>query len=1252
MRYPYPEVLKEIPLEGHSVIEASAGTGKTYTIEHLVVDRLLRSSARIDQLLVVTFTDKATSELRKRIRDLIERVLTEAEAYDRALERAELSPHEPPAEGGELEGAWWIDAEARRTLERALFSFDKASILTIHAFCRKVLVDLAFDSGQLFEQELVDGRRAFQAAWRVSLREQLSTQAELRRAVEKWLTFNNGDLKRLEDLLYRAHCAGYLEFQRPFQLELNKVTEELVMGWDHERIAEDFEGCAIVKDALAQAKELLGQVQLILTEQVSTQEKAAYLVKLKLQALIKPRRSSSKLKRRFPEELSEVTQRFLFGLNQLNLLFEMESALERHVVEALLPQVSAALTERKRSAGELDYDDLLRSVWRALLSPQGPSLAAALRDRYRYALIDEFQDTDPLQWKIFKRVFVDGPSSAHGLYIIGDPKQAIYTFRGADVHTYIRARLELTQAGAPRVLLKRNYRSSPQLVEAVNLILDQQGAAPIFQGPIQYAEPVECGREDLRLCNREGDQLAPISLWRHKPPPPTKGKTRIALAPLKERFAAQVAHHIHATLQDPARALWIEEGERGQPGQLRRRVSASDILILVRENREALEVAEALRSLEIPFTLYKPEGLLQGSEAREVYTLLKAIVDPQHRGARLNALTTPFFGVPWSEVYHYHTLPPGHHMLSQLSAWHHLALEGRYGALFYELLHHSGLAERELFFAESERELTNYQHIFEILLGLTSQSQCTPRELLAQLGRYIHGLESPPGSEDNIHRLYSDRQMVQVMTIHKSKGLEAPVIYLFGGFGSPPEQSVNIIHDEQLGRRVLVGATARKAVAERLKHEQYQEDQRLLYVALTRAQVKLYLPFVDSSRPLSGTYQPLKERLRAMDEEGLFSGPLFELEELSELKRASYTPTTDKTLSEWSPEPSLFELPELMSERRALLNAHRPLVVTSYSRLKQSADLRSLGDARLLEDSASKKIAVEHPTEESPSGAQLSGGFGDERDDSGRRGEREVIDAEESALMAEAELSVIEDRLPGGVEMGQCLHEIVESLPLKSFARVKEPLSWAQRPEVYAVFEEVMRRYAVDLRWLGRLQELVFYTLKSPVVSVSPALKLPALSSLKHVIEMELMYPIPEAQHPRLAELSASTLRLGDQPVWRVERGFVKGFIDYLCEHRGKLYIVDWKSDLLPNYRGAQLKAHVERHYLLQAQLYTLGVTRWLGLNDEAGYEARFGGVLYLFMRAFREERDPSRGDGVYYRRPSWGEVQSYEGLLSRAAEL
>ena len=1256
--YPYPPTLDQVTLGQHAVIEASAGTGKTYTIEHLVVDRLLRTNARLENILVVTFTDKATSELRKRIRDLIEKILklTEPENLDlHQGEQDQESSAEKQANPSKKQASsstksvidqdpkhhWAITINAQRKLERALFSFERASIYTIHGFCRKVLVELAFDSGQLFEQELVDGRRAFKDAWRHSLRKRLINNQTLEKALSAWLDKQN-KLTNLEQLLYDAYSMGYLELKRPLNHKMISVTQRLLANWNLKSIQEAFEESAIVGKALEPAFETLNQIDLIINEQMGVEDKRKYLLELNLESILKPRRSSSKKKKHFPDELPDQIKLVLDSLSQLNILNEIEEAPERQVVDTLLPEVHRELSQRKRKAGQVDYDDLMRCVWRALCSPQGPSLAQTLRDRFRFALIDEFQDTDPLQWQIFRRVFVDAESPMHSLYIIGDPKQAIYTFRGADIHTYIQARYELIRTGATRVPLKINYRSTPKLIEAINLILDQEGESALFQGPIKYSEPVESGLSDFRLLDHEGQEKPPVTLWRFKPAPPSKrNRVTLNVSELRDAYCQQIAHQVHEMLHDERQALWIEkEG-------VKRRLTASDILILVRENREALKVATALREVEIPFTLYKPEGLLQGLEAQEIYYLLQAVVDPHDRGNRLRAFTTPFFGISWSTIYNYSTLPPGDEKLERLFKWHNLAREGKYTELFYELIHQSGLSERELFFAESERELTNYLHIFEILLGMTTNAPMTPSELCQYMGRMIKGIESAPGSEDNIQRLYSDRQMVQVMTIHKSKGLEAPIIILYGGFGKPTERQVNVIQDPDEGRQILIGAAARKAVVERLQVEQRQEDQRLLYVALTRPQVKLILPLIDSSRSLLGSYLPLKERLISMykqrDKFPQFN-MYFDIVEVDTHFKPNVS-SSGQSLSQWSPNPKLIEVPDIRQEKSLIHQRHRPLVMTSYTRMKEQGN--SSLYTGLEGQSAHQDELSYDPSPE------------------------EVQAPDDGASI-----------LPGGRHMGRCLHEIIEELPFKLFPKgsnsfsqqnsskrqskaklleATDPTSfeeWIIHPVIVNLFESVMRRHGIDHLWLPLSQRLIYSILNTNISFFDEQQQLAFLSPLsqsKHIIEMEFLFPIPERSHPTL-ELSAqalakmprgeraSHLTAKERLPWQVEKGFVKGFIDFIFEHEGRIYFADWKSDQLLTYKGRDFKDYIEDHYLLQAQLYTLGVIRWLKINNEHDYNLRFGGLFYFFLRAFTQAN--TNGEGVYFSRPSWQEVCEYEAQL------
>ncbi|MAD60847.1 MAG: hypothetical protein CMH49_04915 [Myxococcales bacterium] len=1253
--YPYPPTLDQIVLSKHAVIEASAGTGKTYTIEHLVVDRLLRTSARLENILVVTFTDKATNELRKRIRDLIEKIikLTELES----LETRQVSSHSTENTVDQRVADhvpahhWAITINAQRKLERALFSFERASIYTIHAFCRKILVELAFDSGQLFEQELVDGRRAFKEAWRRSLRKRLTHQPALKQALSSWLD-QRETLKKLERLLYDAYSLGYLDLKRPLNHEMLSVTQRLISTWNLQIIHEAFEESAIIAKALSPALETLSQLELLIKEEMGIEDKRKRLLDLDLSPILQPHRSSSKKKKRFPDQLPNQVKLILECLSQLKILSEIDEAQERKVVDALLPEVHRDLTQMKRQAGQVDYDDLMRCVWRALCSPQGPNLAQTLRDRFRFALIDEFQDTDPLQWQIFRRVFVDAESPMHSLYIIGDPKQAIYTFRGADVHTYIQARYELIRTGATRVPLKVNYRSTPKLIAAINLILDQDGDSALFQGPIKYSEPVESGLSDFKLLDHQGQEKSPITLWRFKPAPPSnRSRVTLNVSELKDAYCQQLAQRIHEFLYNEEQSLWIEkEGEK-------RRLNASDILILVRENREALKVATALKEVEVPFTLYKPEGLLQGSEAREIYYLLQSLVDPHDRGARLRAFTTPFFGISWSTIYNYSTLAPGDEKLERLLKWHHLACDGQYTELFYELIHHSGLSERELFFAESERELTNYLHIFEILLSITAKDPMTPAELTQYMGRMLNGLESAPGSEDNIQRLYSDRQMVQIMTIHKSKGLEAPIIILYGGFGRPLERQVNVIQDPDEGRRILVGAAARKAVSKRLQIEQRQEDQRLLYVALTRPQVKLILPLIDSSRSLLGSYQPLKERLVSIYKKQSTISKFKELFEVIDVdtQLKSSLNSSGQSLSQWSPQENLLDIPDQRQEKVYIHRRHRPLMMTSYTRMKEQ------GNGSLY------------------TGLEGQNAHQDERS----------YDPSSQEIQTKTDET---NTLPGGRHMGRCLHEIIEDLPFKLFPQdmshlkgqsrqtkrqkisqslgIDDPClfeEWIIHPVILTIFESVMRRHGIDHLWIPLCQRLIYSILNTHITFFNHENQktvLPPLSRSKHIIEMEFLFPIPERKHPRLEDSKkalakmprgerASHLTAEERLPWRVEKGFVKGFIDFIFEYQGRIYFADWKSDQLLTYQGHDFKDYIEDHYLLQAQLYTLGVVRWLKINNEYDYNQRFGGLFYFFLRAFTQAN--SEGEGVYFSRPSWQEVCEYEiqlGLMLNDNEL
>ncbi|HEX3409320.1 MAG TPA: UvrD-helicase domain-containing protein, partial [Candidatus Binataceae bacterium] len=532
--YSRPSLLNELPSTGHAIIEASAGTGKTYAIEHLIIELLRSAATSIEEILVLTFTDKATAELRERIRGRIEQIL-----------RGEAgTAHSAPA--GHTRIA--VDDVTRQRLEEALTAFERAPIFTIHAFCWRVLTDFAFHSGTRFALTLDDGRRAFGVAFRAQLREHFAVDPLMRCGLAQWLEEKSPD--GLEQLLYEGHRTRYQASDR---------------------------ATAIAETAKA----------------------------LAVKAPISP----------------------------------------RQLMDLYLPLVEERLEHDKRQRGQIDYDDMLALVWRALEAPGGAALTATLRQRYRFALVDEFQDTDDLQWRILSRLCVEG-RDVNRLFVVGDPKQAIYAFRNADVHSYLRARAELCAAGAPLIPLDTNFRSTALLVDACNLIFDQSAQPPLFDGEIGYDHPVKCGVPQRRALDPRAQALVPITLMRYAPPPGEKGSAD----DMREQLGKFIAATVKRIIEEPGGAIEIEEPDRDGGLPQRRKVTARDIFVLASTNNDCRKIGAHLREAGVPFAFYKLEGLFQSDEARDVLDVLRAVEEPNDRSRRRRAWITPFFALEYRQL--------------------------------------------------------------------------------------------------------------------------------------------------------------------------------------------------------------------------------------------------------------------------------------------------------------------------------------------------------------------------------------------------------------------------------------------------------------------------------------------------------------------------------------------------------------------------------------------------------------------------
>lgn len=1076
LTYLRPPVIAKVPLDRHAVIEASAGTGKTFTIEHLVIRILLDTDTEIDRILVVTFTEKATSDLRKRIRDRIDKVLS--------------------GRGGESETGGdriTVSASGREKLEAAFFSFGRAPIHTIHSFCQQTLAELAFLSGLPFRTEVDNSGVAFTEAFRAELRENFAVNPGPRKLLEEWLADRPaGDLGKLLD---EARKHRYLDRQA-------------------------------VAAKSADFKALAG-------------------------------------------------------------------TLAMRIASAFLPAVNTRMERIKRERGTIDYDDMLAWLARALDDPEsGEAVASRLRERFRFGLIDEFQDTDDLQWRIFRKIFVDS-KGGNVLHAIGDPKQAIYAFRGADVFAYLTARDYLLDRGAEPVDLVENFRSTRRMIDRLNLILDQRGPEELLPGEIRYDHPVECGKPEMLAVDGRGGEIKPITLLRYLPRKP-KGGGGDGVAVVRERLGRHIARTIYRILNEPESAIFIIDGER-------KRVEARDIFILTRSWSEARTIAGYLREAGVTYAFYKQDGLFQTPEASDVLDVLRAIEEPENRSRRQRAWISPFFEVPYAELPKLDNVASTHPLIERLFEWKELADRERFSDLFNRLLHQSGLTYRELFLANSERELTNYQHILEVLLEQSLQQRLTLREVIEALDGYINQRVTPPGVDGNVQRLESERAAVQIMTVHMSKGLEAGVVFIFGGTsGSRDKDQVSDFHSGR-ERLVAVGkeAKGKDAVKSAISSEREAEDRRLLYVAITRPRAKLYLALFPQKAlaQFAGYYKYLNRRLELLVESQSAKRSTdrpFEVIDVGDGAAPGGEINWRSKLRDWKPEARLLsDDSALAAGLDRLRGKSRGLRVFSYTLLDRIAA------------SAAGEVQVED--------------FKTDFDDTPAAGE--IAD------------------LPGGRRVGIFLHEVIEAADLRALNAAQSLAEWKSLREVQELIGAAMRRNMVsDPRWRERGAEVVFNSLKSPI-AIGAGGKIEALAGCKESREMEFLFPVPERDH-RLLSAAAGEER------WKIDRGVLVGFVDFVFSHGGRTYFADWKSDLLRSYDPATVATHVASNYRLQAQIYTVGVLRLLAIRNESDYERRFGGLLYLFIRGITPGGD---GDsGVYFHRPAWSDVVRYEAELMK----
>lgn len=1165
-----------LPLQGERLIEASAGTGKTYTIAALYLRLLLGLGGTaafprplsVEELLVVTFTEAATAELRGRIRANIHelRIACLRQSTDNPLYASLLEEI-----ADKQQAAHWLLLAERQ--------MDEASVFTIHGFCQRMLSLNAFESGMLFEQQLIEDESElrYQACADFWRRHCYPLQRDIAEAVHAlW--------KGPEELL-RA-IDRYLQGEAPVIKSPPPADETLASR--HEKIVTQI---ATLKQKWNAS---VGEIASILENSGIDRKKfnrgnqGKWIDKISAWAQEETRGYQ------LPDALEKFSQRFLTERTKADgivpehpLFVAIESLLAEPLtlndlmITRAMTEIREAVAREKRRRGELGFDDMLSRLDAALCSENGEALAAAIRTRFPVAMIDEFQDTDPQQYRIFRRIWRQQPDTA--LLLIGDPKQAIYAFRGADIFTYMKARSEV----AAHYTLETNWRSAPGMVESVNTLFKQMDAAFMFREipflPVKFAEKNASLRFEFN-----GVTQPAMNLWLLDGEGCGVGDYQSAMA---QHCAAQIRDWLSAGARGEA-VLW--RGEQANP------VKASDITVLVRSRQEAALVRDALTLLNIPSVyLSNRDSVFETLEAQEMLWLLQAVLAPERESTLRSALASAMMGLNARDI---------DALNNDEEAWDNVVEEFAHYrerwqkrgvmAMLRELMAKRQIAENMLATAGGERRLTDILHISELLQEAGTQLE-SEHALVRWLSQQIADPNSNSSSQQM--RLESDKHLVQIVTIHKSKGLEYPLVWL-PFIANYRVQDQAFYHDRESFEAVLDLSKAESSV-ELAEAERLAEDLRLLYVALTRSVWHCSL----------GIAPLFRRRGEKSGETDFHLSALGRLIQLGEPKDAAGLRQCIEALCgdhialhiPSSPDNSRWQMPE---QHVADLNARqikRTLAddwrVTSYSGLQQHG--------QSIAQDLMPKLDVD------------AAGVGD--------------------VLPEPALTP--HQFPRGASPGTFLHSLFEELDFT------QPVSteWVLK---------MLQSGGFDEKWQPVLTDWVTAILQAPLTQ--QGISLSQLTAKDKQVEMEFYLPIAS---PLKADVLDALIReydplsAGCPPLnFRQVQGMLKGFIDLVFRHEGRYYLLDYKSNWLGDSsdaytQDAMASAMQQHRYDLQYQLYTLALHRYLRHRiADYRYEDHFGGVIYLFLRGV-DATDPN--SGIFSTRPDAALIEKMDELFATTTE-
>ena len=1191
------------PLDGGLLVEASAGTGKTYTLTTLAARLVVEARRGIADLLVVTFTVAATGELRTRIWQTLHaaRDAVRGDATDAGSQAHELAAH--------WRRAGIDDADARLT--RAIRDFDRATITTIHGFCQRALAEFALHARLPFTfgvsgDAALEVESATRDFWRrrmvqepVVLLEYAKQQKFVLDEAAAWTGRHHakpGAFRPEADPASAAQTRHNLRaaFARAFSATHDawldpagrRTFDEVVERYRWKSGRKDEAVCAAVIDAL-DAND---------ADRLSLKD-AGYFARASLAEKLYKANPPPEIPlfacfERLGEAAAELGESWLIGRRR-----------------GLLASAKATLNRATWDARQLSFDALLTQLYRALDGAGGDTLAAWMRTRFPVALIDEFQDTDRLQAEIFEQMYADGEAGG-GLIVVGDPKQSIYRFRGADVFAYLDAKRRVTAGHT--LDLTVNYRSDAALIGAVNAVFGRD--RPFLLPNIRF-EPARHAPRGVGALHVQDAGYDPNPFQLHLfPEVDGKKWTKGNLTGVAADYAAgRIVRLLELGAAGKASVRRASGPAAGSP------LAAGDIAVLVRTGEQGRTMANALRKRGVRTVELGTESVFDSPEAAALHRLLHALAADEsdyNAAARLRgALAGDLFGLDLGAIDRLREDDQAWAAWSDRAReWRRTWARGGIAGLMRHLLfaNEPACAAHLLQYPDGPRRLTNFLHLTDLLHDAETRDRLSRRGLMDWFAHFKAQPER--GGETAQLRLESDEELVKIVTVHRAKGLEFPVVFCpFAWFGHQPKAETTAeYYDADAGTPVLdVRPTA--ADLDRQKDEQHSDELRLLYVALTRAQ---YRCEVTWARVTHGEYSPLAWLLHGGDtrEDGeRHVKGLKAADWLAQVRQFGERATDGISITEAMPAPADAPLPaahpqaESLAARRLHRRLSRIRQLTSYSAL--AAGSAVVADRVAAPESPGDHDAPYIVAEPAPDGVRNEFTF------------------------------------PAGSRPGNCLHEIL--------ANRLQPDS---DPE--GVCRDGLAKFGIGAEWMEVTRTLVTNALTTPLPAAAgggggeDAFRLGDVD--RPIAEMQFHLPVSGLRHARLAQ--ALDGHGYDPPPGDGAgeiNGFLNGYIDVVAHIGDRWYVIDYKSNWLGHdlaaYSPAAIEQAMAQHgYHLQYLLYLTALHRLLRVRlPDYDYDRHVGGAFYLFLRGMRPE---APGSGVFRDRPARACIEAIDACFREHA--